>query len=285
MPTVERDAELALLLEVAVTPTPGNVDRIRDLPGLSFEQFLGGAVGARPGLAMAAGGSPIGPAFERAVAGMAETAETNTQFGALLLSVPLIKAASTDRLTGAAATAIVESAGVEGAVGFYKAFDHVNVRVAAEPPDIPDVRRGSDAIPELRNRELSLADVLKPAVDRGGVAAELLGNFEWTFQAVNYLDRCSGRSLSKRAARTHLWLLAQRPDPLVALAHDSTTARQVQRQAADICPESPQDRVDWDRVTEFAEELVADEINPGTTADLLAGALFIGLQRGEISIA
>ncbi|OYR44892.1 triphosphoribosyl-dephospho-CoA synthase, partial [Halorubrum sp. Eb13] len=44
------DATLALLLEVAGTPKPGNVDRRRDLGDLRFESFLGGAVGAREGL-------------------------------------------------------------------------------------------------------------------------------------------------------------------------------------------------------------------------------------------
>jgi len=71
---VAADAELALLLEVSTTPTPGNVDRERDLPNLRFEQFLAGAVGARPGLAAAADGAPVGEAFERAVTGMADRA-------------------------------------------------------------------------------------------------------------------------------------------------------------------------------------------------------------------
>ena len=34
------DAVLALLLEVAGTPKPGNVDRRRDLDDLRFESFL-----------------------------------------------------------------------------------------------------------------------------------------------------------------------------------------------------------------------------------------------------
>jgi len=34
--------------------------------------------------------------------------------------------------------------------------------------------------------------------------------------------------------------------------------------------------------TELAEELVARDINPGTTADLVAGALFVALERGLV---
>ena len=86
------DAELALLLEVTGTPKPGNVDRHRDFEDLRFEQFAAGAVGAREGLARAARGAPIGEAFETAVAGMSRQTGGNTQFGCLLLLVPLVAA-------------------------------------------------------------------------------------------------------------------------------------------------------------------------------------------------
>ena len=63
----DQNAQLALLLEVAGTPKPGNVDRHRDLEELRFEHFLAGAVGARDGLEMAASGASVGRAFERSV--------------------------------------------------------------------------------------------------------------------------------------------------------------------------------------------------------------------------
>jgi triphosphoribosyl-dephospho-CoA synthase len=68
--TPAENAQLALLLEVASTPKPGNVDRHRDYPDLRFEHFLAGAVGARAGLERAAEGAPLGEAFEESVAGM-----------------------------------------------------------------------------------------------------------------------------------------------------------------------------------------------------------------------
>ncbi|MFC6728106.1 triphosphoribosyl-dephospho-CoA synthase, partial [Natronoarchaeum mannanilyticum] len=59
MRTPAQNAELALLLEVAGTPKPGNVDRKRDLPDLRFEHFLAGAVGAQDGLRAAGRGDPV----------------------------------------------------------------------------------------------------------------------------------------------------------------------------------------------------------------------------------
>ena len=96
-------AALALTLEVASTPKPGNVDRHRDHEDLRFEHFLAGAVGARSGLELAGtvGDDPpsLGDAFERAVRGMSQQSGGNTQFGCLLLLVPLVRAAATDRLS------------------------------------------------------------------------------------------------------------------------------------------------------------------------------------------
>jgi Triphosphoribosyl-dephospho-CoA synthetase len=117
------NAQLALLLEVTGTPKPGNVDRHRDLDDLRFGQFMAGAVGAGEGLRRAADDDAVGPAFERAVAGMADRADENTQFGCLLLLVPLVRAAARDTLTPDGVTEVVESTTIDDAVAFYRAFD------------------------------------------------------------------------------------------------------------------------------------------------------------------
>ncbi|AGM99993.1 triphosphoribosyl-dephospho-CoA protein [Salinarchaeum sp. Harcht-Bsk1] len=271
-------AERALLLEVAATPTPGNVDRERDLPDLRFEQFLAGATGARDGLERIAEGDAIADGFENAVACMAEASGTNTQFGSLLLLAPLLRASvRNDRLTPETASAAATATTVDDAAAFYRSFGHVDVRVDDPPADLEplDVRRGSDAIPTLRDRGLTLADVMETAADRDGIAAEWTHGFERTFAAADRLATTDG-PIGERAARVHLELLAAEPDTLVATKHDEATAAEVRRRAASIDPE------DVDAVRDFSEELIDRGINPGTTADLLAGALFVALVRGEV---
>jgi len=111
------DATLALLLEVAGTPKPGNVDRRRDLGDLRFESFLGGAVGARRGLELAADREvPLGRAFELGVAGMADRAGTNTQFGCLLLLTPLLRATAEGDLSPAGVDRVTRETTVTDAV-------------------------------------------------------------------------------------------------------------------------------------------------------------------------
>jgi triphosphoribosyl-dephospho-CoA synthase len=270
-------AELALLLEVASTPKPGNVDRHRDHADLRFEHFLTGAVGARPGLELAGerGDDPpaVGDAFEWAVRGMSQQSGGNTQFGCLLLLVPLVRAAATDRLSPDGLTAVVEATTVDDAEAFYRAFEHVDVAVDDPPADAPalDVRRGADAVPTLRDQELTLADVMELSADRDGNAAEWTGGFERTFAAADCVLDDEG-PVTDRLARTFLDLLAERPDTLVAVEHGRERAEAVSREAAAV--------EDLDAAEALAERFVDEGINPGTTADLTAATAFVALERG-----
>ena len=295
------DATLALLLEVAGTPKPGNVDRRRDLDDLRFESFLGGAVGAREGLELAASEAPsVGRAFERGVAGMADRAGTNTQFGCLLLLVPLLRASAEGDLSPAALDRVTRGTTVDDAVAFYRAFDHVDVAVADPPADADDldVRRGGDAAPALRDRDATLRDVMALSAspsDGDGLpdrnAQEWIEGFPRSFRAAEWILTDEG-PLTDRAARAFLGLLATESDTLVAANHGPETAREASDRAAAVVGRGSGDEIDagavhaadLDAAEELAEAFVAEGINPGTTADLTCAALYVALRRGaEVS--
>lgn len=275
--TPAEDAALALHLEVAATPTPGNVDRERDAAGLRFESFQAGAVGAQVGLEALADGAPVGTGFERAVAGMANAAGLNTQFGALLLMAPLVRAAGAEQLSPDGAASIVQETTVEDAVSFYRALDHVDVAVPDPPAewDDLDARRGSAAIPTVRAEQVTLADVLERSAPRDLNGAEWTEAFPRTFRTAERITSGSG-SILDRAAAAHLAQLAAEPDTLVRTQHGDEVAQEVQDRAQHLW------QTDADRaaITAFAEDLVEREINPGTTADILSAGLFVALQRG-----
>ena len=274
MRTAAANAELALLLEVSSTPKPGNVDRHREYPDLRFEQFIAGAVGTRRGFELAADGESIGVAFERAIEGMSQQRGGNTQFGATLLVTPLVAAARNGTLTPDGATDVVESTTVDDAVSFYRAFDHVDVAVE-EPPegmDDLDVRRGSDAESALRDRHLTLADVMERSAERDGVAREWVGGFPRTFETAGAIAEGSG-PVTDRGASVFLALLAAEPDPFVVTQHDRGTAVEVRDRAQAVLDGT-------ESVEELGADLVEREINPGTTADIVAGGLFVALERG-----
>jgi len=297
------DATLALLLEVAGTPKPGNVDRERDLDDLRFEAFLGGAVGARAGLERAARGGAVGHAFERGVAGMADRAGTNTQFGCLLLLVPLLRASEADGLSPTGLDRVTRGTTVDDAVAFYRAFEHVDVAVAEPPPDASDldVRRGAAAEPALRDRGVTLRDVMERSAEPDGErvpdrnAQEWVEGFPRTFRAAEWIRTDEG-PITDRAARAFIGLLATEPDTLVATAHDPETAREASARvgelvATNLVPsDDPNSKhlpdadavhgIDLDAATELAEAFVDEGINPGTTADITCAALYVALRRG-----
>lgn len=270
-----QNGQLALLLEVAGTPKPGNVDRVRDLPDLHFSHFLAGAVGAWDGLRAAEDGAPVGEAFERAVAGMAQQSGDNTQFGALLLAVPLVRAAGEGDLAPETAARVVEATTVEDAANFYRAFDHVDVFVGEPPEDLKplDVRRGGAAVPAVEERELTLADVMAASADVDGVAAELVGGFERTFWTADRIEALDG-PVPDRAARVYLELLARERDTFVEKRHGRKVAESVRTRAQAALDDGPE------LLAAFADALVEEGVNPGTTADIVAGGLFVALERG-----
>lgn len=283
MRSASQNAELALLLEVCGTPKPGNVDRHRDLEDLLFEHFLAGAVGAQNGLRMAESGAAVGPSFEQSVAGMAEQGGGNTQFGALLLLVPLVKAAD-DGLSRAAAEAVVADTTVADAKSFYRAFEHVDVFVSEPDPELEalDVRRGSDAAPALEERGLTLLDVMDRSVPGDDVAREWVTGFERSFDIADRIAAARG-PVADRAADVFLTALAERPDTLVAKRRGEETATDVMERAAELV-RSGDTTVDRKAIESFANDLVSRGINPGTTADLVAAGLFIALENELVEL-
>lgn len=283
--TPAENAQLALLLEVSGTPKPGNVDRHRDLDELRFEHFMAGAVGAIDGLRAAEAGDAIGSAFEKAVAGMATQRGGNTQFGCLLLLIPLVQAAANDACSPSGVTEIVEQTTVDDAIQFYRAFEHVDVAVGDPPPDAAalDVRHGAAAASTLQERELTLYDIMALSADpdegvADGNAREWVTEFDRVFAAADQLLADDG-SVGDRTARLFLDLLAAQPDTLVATGHDRATARKVSQRAAAVAEQVDADG-DLTAAEALAEEFVDAGYNPGTTADLTAAALFIALEGG-----
>lgn len=274
MRSTAANAELALLLEVSSTPKPGNVDRRREYPDLRFEHFVTGAVGARSGFNLAANGESVGRSFERAIAGMSEQQGGNTQFGAVLNIIPLVAAAGRGSLTPEGVSEVVAETTVADTVRFYEGFEHVSVSVDDPPAEMEalDVRRGADAAPAIRDRGITLEELMEESADRDGIAAEWSTGHQRTFEAARGVETGSG-PITTRGAAVFLALLSQEIDTFVVTQHDEATAREVKERANAVLAGE-------EDVTGLAEEFVDRGINPGTTADIVAGGLFIALEQG-----
>jgi triphosphoribosyl-dephospho-CoA synthase len=92
----------------------------------------------------------------------------------------------------------------------------------------------------------------------------------------------AGSDLDDAIVRTHLRQLAREPDTLIARRHGADVAADVSRRAREVLAVGSDWRpaaVAFDHALRFPKR-----VNPGTTADLIAAALYILLREGRIHI-
>lgn len=264
MPTPAEDAQTALLLE-AGTHKPGNVGPTRDFEDTTFHQFLAGAAGARRGFDAAEDGAGVGESFLKGVRGASAHSGGNTQFGAVLILTPLVFAEA--RGTVGDVEGVVEETTPEDAARFYEAFDHADVYVGEVGDEYDYDVRDPEARERVVEDSVSLGEIMAEGAARDGVAREWARGFPRTFHAASRLEMSTGGT--REAVReTYVNLLSEEPDTLVAERRGKEKAREVTRMARELTPGELDDR------------LAQEDINPGTTADITAAAVFVALRRG-----
>jgi triphosphoribosyl-dephospho-CoA synthase len=279
---IARSAQLALLLEVSAYPKPGNVDRTHNFADTSYEHFIASSVALYPVLREAAEGVlGVGGLIRAGVEeSMAWQRGGNTHFGALLLLMPLTMAAgacehSDMQEIRMKADELMRNTDVDDAIEVYRAFSKGKVKVRREVPEL-DVM-AEDSLNELREKELSLYDVLTLSASYDLISRELVGGFEKTFGcAVQLNDSADRGNINEAISHAYLWLLSETEDTFVKMAFGAETSRYVKERAKAIVTGG----YELKEIEEFDEELIRDGINPGSTADIIAAALFIAILGG-----
>jgi triphosphoribosyl-dephospho-CoA synthase len=257
-------AQLAMMLEVCTYPKPGNVDRCHDFTDTRLEHFLASMIFARPALEEAERGTGrIGEIIGHAVQQTNSHSGGNTHFGAFILLIPLVYGGDID-----GAKRAIERTDVSDAVAFYKAF--AVTKVCMNESDEIDVK-DPDALRLLREREMTLLDVMRHSAPHDMVAREWLTGFSLTRRGADLLREYGpGR---KSIGKMFLTLLASEPDTFIIKKHGRTVAEQTLQKAREV--------LDGVRSLEaFDEECIALDINPGSTADITIAALFVALGEG-----
>lgn len=270
-------AELAMLLEVSATPKPGNVDRTHSFEDLQYEHFLASAVGISPVFRQAASQQDqIGSLILNAVKASTRWQKAgNCHFGAILLLVPLCVAAgrsdSLEQLKGRV-THVVENTSCSDAVQFYQSFRCFHVRVDERAAlDVYDPA----SLQMISDKNVTLYAIMQMSSPNDTVAAEWTEGFPRTFygsQLINQYTQ-SGLNLNDAIIRLFLTLLSKFPDTHIRKKWGEGTAREVSKEARLVLEGrgTPDD---------FDEDLIQRHINPGTTADLVIGSLFIAFLGG-----
>ncbi len=277
---VAQAAVLAMLIELSSSPKPGNVDRGHDFEEIKFHHFLISAVSAYPVFRDAALGSePTGNLIRRAVSfwrgwGLVQ----NTHFGTLALLVPLAKAAGRGGDLKEEVSRVLEKTTAEDAVEFYAAFNIAGARVAEVEELSLEDPQASDRV---RSEGRTLLDLMRLSQGHDLVAREWSTGFERCFDLAGLLSRrISELGTNNGVVMTYLEALAEVPDSLVASKFGLERAKEASARAGSILG------FEAGETLRLAEELdrkfVEEDINPGSTADLIGAALFIALVRGTI---
>lgn len=272
-----RLAQLACILEV-MAPKPGNVHRFRDLPGLSFVDFLASALAIGDPLDRAANDG-IGRSVERAIAATRLVVATNTNLGMVLLLAPL---AAVPRGLGlrVGVRDVLESTTVDDARAVYRA-----IRLA-QPGGMGSVPEQDVAEEPTR----SLKAVMELAADRDLVARQYASGYREVFtDALPALEEAirHGRPVETSIVAAHLTLLSRHPDSLIIRKAGIDRAVEVSARAAEILAAGWPDHPEALRKCEAFDQWLRHpdrRLNPGTTADLVTAAIYAALREGTIPL-
>ena len=266
-------ASLACVLEVSAEKV-GNVTPSQSFADARFHDFVASALALGPAIARAVP-SRVGWAVYHAVEATRRASPTNTYLGVALLLAPLAAAWSPDSPTALRArlAGVLRDLSVDDARWAYRA-----IRRAA-PGGLGSVKRADVS----RAPRVTLREAMALAAGRDAIASEYVHDFALTFEvALPALRDAVRQRLSALDAivQTHLELLARIPDTLIARKAGDTTAHAVSARAR-AAVQAGGVRTGEGRAVlrRLDRELRADgnRLNPGTSADLTAAALFVWL--------
>ena len=269
--SVAAAATLACALE-ACAEKVGNVTPTRSFPDTRFDDF---AWSARALGAAVAGAAPgrVGRAVYRAVRATAHVAPSNTNLGMALLFAPLAAAARAPGRAGLRGrlARVLRELSVDDARWAYRA-----IRIA-RPGGLGRAERADVARPPA----ITLRQAMGLAAGRDTVAAEYVRGFSVTFDlALTGLRRALRRGLGllDAIAEAHLELMARVPDALIRRKAGAAAARTVAARARAVLRAGGlRTRAGLQAARRLDAHLRRDgnRLNPGTSADLVAAALFV----------
>jgi triphosphoribosyl-dephospho-CoA synthase len=265
-------ATLACLLEAAA-PKAGNVHPAASFSDLTFADLAISAAAIAPAMEEAPF-TPVGATILKAVRATRALVHTNSNLGTVLLLAPLAKIARHQALQ-AGIGYVLETLTVQDARLAYQA--------------IQDVRPGGLGTCEQADvREephLTLLDAMRLAADRDLVARQYATSFQGIFtEAVPWLldSVNTGMPLGQAIVQLQLRLLAANPDSLIERKCGRGVAYEASSRAADVLRRGKAGDPDYlTAFQQFDRWLRSDgnRRNPGTTADLIAAALFVAIRE------
>lgn len=260
----------------ATAAKPGNVYRGADFEDLNYADFLTSAAVIGPIVEHAATAG-VGATVLAAARATRAAVATNTNLGMLLLIVPLA-AVPRERALVEGVGDVLRRLDVDDARQVYAAIR------AAAPGGLGKVDQADvhDAAPPT----ITLREAMGLAADRDLVARQYVDDFAEVFWTADQLAAAAvERPLGEAIVRAYLRLLAAHPDSLIARKCGVAAAEEVSARAATVLGMLEHgDEAFQAAKAEFDFWLRSDghRRNPGTSADLIAAALFVLLRERRL---
>jgi len=218
----------------------------------------------------------LGDTILRAVEATRRVTAANTNLGMVLLLAPLARAAAVAVSGHDLRDAVRTVLSVTTVGDSERAYEAIRL---AAPGGLGKVS-GED-VSSAPTRPL--LDVMRLAADRDDVAHEYDSGFAITFDVASPVLarlRQDGADWTDAVVQLFLTLLAQRPDTLIVRKAGRDAAASVSARAGEALARggvrTPEGRAAVDRLDEHLRAS-GNRLNPGTTADLSAAALFVHL--------
>ncbi|MDQ3332783.1 MAG: triphosphoribosyl-dephospho-CoA synthase [Planctomycetota bacterium] len=258
----------ACLLEVTARK-PGNVHPLASFHDCDWQTFADSAEAIAPILADAHK-MGVGAAILSAVRATQERVGRNTNLGMILLLAPLAAAAAFDGDLRRNVALVLDSLTLRDAELVYEA-----IRVA-KPGGLGNASKADVA----ESPTIGLVEAMRLAADRDDVARQFVNGFDDVFRLSTAFDAQDLATLEAQIVRAHVARIATASDTLIARKCGPEIARQASERAKKALDGNPETLADFDAW------LRADgnRRNPGTTADLIAAALFVALLKGQIPL-
>lgn len=270
-------ATLACIWE-ATAAKPGNVYRGADFDDLTYVDFLTSATVIGP-IIDRTGEQGVGSTILAAVAATRAAVATNTNLGMLLLIAPL----------AAIPNGLPLSANIEPILAALTYNDTCAVYQAiplAQPGGMGEVAEAD--VHEPPPVGLTLREAMALAADRDLIARQYVNGFVEVFRTADSIEQhvSDGQPLGEAIVIAFLELVAEEPDSLIARKAGLDAAQEVSQHAATILDSRRHGDDAFHALrAEYDFWLRADghRRNPGTTADVIAAALFALLRENRLA--
>lgn len=249
---------------------PGNVHALADGHGMTVQDFLqsaeaAAAVIAQPGLS-------VGQRILQAIQATQAVVGCNTNLGIVLLCAPLIQAAfqKGGNITSEDVQRVLDQLSVQDAEDAFSAIRLAN------PAGLGHSAQHDVTAPA----SVSLLAAMQEAADRDLVARQYINSFQQVFEGLEYYRQLLMRWERQAWATSGLYLyfMAHFPDSHIARKYGADLAEDIRTRAVVhwrelVSRDNPKTYLR--PLLNFDQELKAQSINPGTSADMTVAALLL----------